>query len=42
MEDINGYPQIYSYKFLGIQIDEKLNFNEHLDLLKEKTIKRSN
>ena len=28
MEDIQGYPQVYNYKFLGIEFDEKLKFDK--------------
>ena len=36
MPKIREIPQIYNHKFLGIILDEKMNFEEHYELLKEK------
>jgi hypothetical protein len=41
MSDIEGIPQVLQYKYLGIYLDEKLNFEYHINYLKEKTFKRA-
>jgi hypothetical protein len=37
-ETINGIPQVKQYKYLGIILDEKLDFKEHLKYIKTKTM----
>jgi hypothetical protein len=38
---MQGIKQITEYKYLGIILDEKLNFQKHLEYIKIKTIKRA-
>ena len=35
-KDIEGYPVIQKYKYLGIYIDEKMSFNSHIEYINSK------
>ena len=35
-KDIEGYPVVQKYKYLGIIIDEKLSFNNHMEYIRVK------
>ena len=41
MEPIMGIPQVTEYKYLGIYLDEKMNFKYHLEYLKNKVLQRA-
>ena len=35
-QEINGYPIVKIYKYLGIWFDERLTFDHHIAVIKEK------
>lgn len=41
MSNIKDIPQIEEYKYLGIFLDEKLNYTHHIDYLSEKIRQRA-
>lgn len=41
MSNIKDIPQVEEYKYLGIFLDEKLNYTHHIDYLSEKIRQRA-
>lgn len=41
MNNIKDIPQVQEYKYLGIFLDEKLNYTYHIDYLSEKIRQRA-
>ena len=40
--EIEKYPIVKNYKYLGITLDEKLNFKDHFEITKKKVTQRAN
>ena len=39
LKEVNGYPTVRKYKYLGLWIDEKLKWDDHLEHIETKVDK---